>query len=273
MASDNMKMKIVIDGDNRGFKKSLNQTSRDMKQFEKKQGGSGAGGLAALAGGAGLAETMRRGALRNSASMLGLPGKQTAGRTGVQALLGSLLGNPKMGKHISKARRRVGAANALPKGPGLATPEQAEAMRLGRAGQGTLTGAAAGGFIKGALMSATAGAAIAAAATVAFAKLASSGKQQLQDSTRFSAGVSVAKAQKEQRDIMRQLNIANDPFLMEQQKRLIKSQEKSEQASATGLGYVATEAAIDWNNFVAAVKDWSAGVTGASDVTTQGVVY
>ena len=45
MAQDNMKMKIVIDGDNKGFKKSLNQTSRDIKQFEQETGkGSGGGG-------------------------------------------------------------------------------------------------------------------------------------------------------------------------------------------------------------------------------------
>ena len=45
MAQDNMKMKIVIDGDNSGFKKSLNQTSRDIKQFEQETGkGSGKGG-------------------------------------------------------------------------------------------------------------------------------------------------------------------------------------------------------------------------------------
>jgi hypothetical protein len=46
MAQDNMKMKIVIDGDNKGFKKSLNQTSRDIKQFEQQTGKvKGGGGM------------------------------------------------------------------------------------------------------------------------------------------------------------------------------------------------------------------------------------
>ena len=274
MASDNMKMKIVIDGDNSGFKKSLNQTSRDIKQFEQKQGGGGVGGggLAALAGGAGLSEVMRRGALRNSASVLGLPGKQTPGRTGIQAFLGTMLGNPKMKEHISKARGAVASA-AASKGSGLTTEGHLASQRAGRAGQGTLTGAAAGGFIKGALMSAAASAAIAAAAVVAFNKLASSGVKQLSDSTRFSAATSVAQAQKEQRDIMRQLDMANNPMIQAQQQRLILAQENAANQDASGLGYVATEMAIDFNNFWAWVKSFASSSIGADAITNNGVVY
>ena len=275
MSKNDMRMNIHIDGDNKGFKRALGQTKRDINQFEKSQGGGGvsAGELAAVGGVAGMGVYMRRSILRNSAKMLGLPGNQTPGRVGTQAALGALLANPKLQEHTSRARKQVAAAAALPRGPGLATAKQAGIMKDGRIGQGTLAGADIGYAVKGMLMAGTMGAAISAASVAAFAKMSSFGRKELKSSTQFSATASMAQAMKDQRDVQRQMAIGNSPFLMEQQARLIASEERREQAGANGFGYIANEAEIDINNFIAALKEFTAGVLGSDDITSKGVVY
>ena len=298
MASDNMKMKIVIDGDNRGFKKSLNQTSRDMKQFEQKQskgggGGAGLGAMEVLGGGTALGAAgvgARRGALRGLANLTGAAnGRSTQGWPYMlQQVAGSLAGNPeaKGFAQESRADRRRAKELGLKKrlknaGPGaMLNAEEARLTRERKAARGTVygrnaalgIGAAAGG-IAGIFGMAGFTVAAAGATKKIIDMLGADGKKQLSDSTRFSAGVTVAKAQKEQRDIMRQLDMANNPHFMKQQRRLILSQEKAANQDASGLGFVATEMAIDFNNFWAWVKSFSANRLGADNITNNGVVY
>ena len=98
MARDT-ELNIRINGDNRGFKKSLNQTQRDINQFEKSSGGGGtaagiAGGLAGTAGLVGIRKLL----LSNLASYTGIrkPGARPAAY-GIQAGMGAALGNPHVG--------------------------------------------------------------------------------------------------------------------------------------------------------------------------------
>jgi hypothetical protein len=65
-ASNDMKLNIKVNGDNRGFKNTLNQTAGELKKFEQKASGSGAAGRVAqalaLGGGAfAAANTLRQG--------------------------------------------------------------------------------------------------------------------------------------------------------------------------------------------------------------------
>ena len=57
--SKDMKMKIQIDGDNKGFKNTLRQTGRDIDQFQQKQ--SSGIGMSQLIGANLLSEKFKRG--------------------------------------------------------------------------------------------------------------------------------------------------------------------------------------------------------------------
>lgn len=297
MASDNMKMKIVIDGDNRGFKKSLDQTSRDMKQFEAKQGGGGRGaGLGAmevLGGGTALgaaAVGARRGALRGLANVTGAAGgKSVAGWPYMlQQMAGSLMGNPEAKGYAEESRadrrraKELGLKERLKNaGPGaMLNSEEARLTRDRKAARGTVYGrntALAMGISAGAIAGVFGMAGFAIAAAGATKKivdmLGADGSKQLNDSTRFSAATTVAQAQKEQRDIMRSLDMANNPMIQSQQQRLILAKENAANQDASGLGYVATEMAIDFNNFWAWVKSFASSSIGADAITNNGVVY
>ena len=112
MSNKDMKMRIAIEGDNKGFKRSLNQTERDMKQFETRQSSGVADLLAAgsvFAGGAGARKLL----LGNMAKYTGIKGGTADARGyGMQALAGGVLGNPNLRKWESTHRRRLNKNNA-----------------------------------------------------------------------------------------------------------------------------------------------------------------
>ena len=115
MAKDTGRMNIRIDGDNRGFKESLKDSQRSVKQFEQQTSGSVKDLLAAgsiLAGGVGT----RKFLLGNSAAQLGITGKRQSHASGngygVQSMLGAALGNPNLRRWETTHKKRLAKQKA-----------------------------------------------------------------------------------------------------------------------------------------------------------------
>lgn len=267
--SKDMKMKIQIDGDNKGFKNTLRQTGRDIDQFQQKQSnGIGMSELVAsqvLGGKLGSSLGNLRNSAMSSAFRPSLD-KIQKGRTKRNNLAEASRISERAG---NSSQARVFRDMAM-----IQSRKNEKSMFRAQRNQKLIQGAGAGatyGFA--ALKGAGAAAAIAAAAGAALYKMSSFGRQQSKAAGQFSATATMAQAMKDQRDIQRQIEIANNPMHMDQQKRLVLSQERAEQAGAVGLGYVGTEGQILFNDLIAGLKGLAAAVTGADDITANGVAY
>ncbi len=278
MSKKDMKLRIDIDGDTKSFQNSLRQAGRDADQFKNKvqNGGLGLGDLTALMAGTKLLEGVRRSTLRGGARVFGTnptglhgaePGRGGKFGFGAQAFLGTLLGNPKMFEHKINAHKTL---SALKEKQSLGMSLDSEEFKRGKQAQGTMMGARAGTFVRsiGILTPA-----IAAAAAAAVIKLGGSGKEILKASTQYSPMMSKLNAEKELRQIKYEMSLAKNPFFMNQQKRLLESEERRKYQDAAGLGYVATEGQIYFNDFLTWLKSLASEATGADSITENGVVY
>ena len=108
--SKDMRMKIKIDGDNSGFRQTLQQTGQDMKRFQnqtnQKQGMSAGEMIGALTAKDALIG-IRRNVLRGSAAKLGIPDTHKGLPYAVQQMSGGLLGNPSAGLHGKYAQQSL----------------------------------------------------------------------------------------------------------------------------------------------------------------------
>ncbi len=270
MSKNDMRMNIHIDGDNKGFKKALGQTKRDINQFEKQQqGGLGMSDLLTsqllFSGKIGQGLGKARNAMMTSAfnpfrnrMEKGLNTSRNLSRAGE---ISQKHGNTRQA--LAFSTMSIAQSKKNEKLIAQAQMSQKAIMAGGIAATGAFA----------ALKGTAATGAIAAAAAAAAWKMSSYGRQQAVASRQFSAVATLAMAQKEQRDIIRKVELGNTDMHSHQQKRLIEAQERSEQAGAAGFGYLATEAQIDFNNFVAALKEFTAGVLGSDDITAKGVAY
>lgn len=269
MAKENLKLQVAIDGDNTGFTKALRKTKKDVDQFQKQQGS----GLGVMDIAAANFATSKFGG--------GALGKKIDGIVGALSARAMSHGarSYKMRNNLNDAalishKHRSPMAHTLSE---VADHKHSVAGKQIRSAQRTSAALAMTGagvmYLSAALKGGALSAAIAAAATAALWKMSGHGRKQAFDAGKFSSGVAMATAQKEQRDIMRQMELAGNPMHMGQQQRLITAKERREQAGAVGFGYLAGQAEIDFNNFIAALKEFTAGVLGSDDITSKGVVY
>ena len=270
--SKDMKMKIQIDGDNKGFKNSLRQTGRDIDRFQQKQSSGGGLGMSELLAsqfitGGGMGKML--GNARNAAMTSAFKPSLNKVNRGMNAR-----------RNLSEASRiseRAGSLSQARIFNNMAIAQSDRNQRnIGKAqrNQKMIQGVGVGAtYGYAALKGAGAAAAIAAAATAALFKMSSFGRQQNKAAGQFSGTATLAGAMKDQRDVQRQVAISQNPFLMEQQKQLILSQERKEQAGAVGLGYAGTEGEILFNDLIAGLKNLAASITGSDAITSKGVVY
>lgn len=262
--SKDMKMMIQIDGDNSGLRQSLQQSGRDMKNFQRQTQESKSITALDLVGlkGAFMGAEALRGKLGRMQSTKGYAG---LGAQHPKVAMKTMLQDLGIAAEQFRPRRRDRSF-------GMAASSFGNAAKTGY-GLGQAGIMAAMPAIAGALKGGLIGGAIAAAAAGAVLKLGGAGKQQLSNATQFSAGISLEKAMVELRETQKQIRIAENPFLMDQQSRLLRAEEANKQAASVGLGYVATEAEIVFNQFMTGLKLFAASAMGADKITENGVIY
>jgi len=270
MAKNDMALNVKLNGDNRDFRQTLKESSRDINQFQKKANSNLSMSdllVSQFVMGGGLSKKMASigNAMATSASAMYMK-RPTQNH---QAMRNLVAARDISQRHGSNRQARIFHDMAIHRGH-----RQRKAIGRARIANTALGGAiAAAPFVAAGLKGAGVAAAIAAAAGAALFKMSSFGRQQLQTSTQFSGTATLAQAMKDQRDIQRQVEIGNSPYLMEQQKQLILSQERREQAGAVGLGYAGTEGEILFNDLIAGLKNLASAVIGTDDITAKGVVY
>lgn len=267
MARNDMRMRIHIDGDNRGFKQALNQSKRDMQGFQKESGVGFGGVLAATSIG----------------RQLGAAGDR------LQQAIGSMFLNKRFNTRMEKFIHHndmIGAgsrmmSNAMDRG------DLGRAQRIQKQLRHNKRGAAIAKrqaqtlnmvndfipYVGTILKSGAMGAAVAAAAVTAIQKLSSDNRKHLADAGQFSGGVMRHQAMADVHEVRKQLEVSQSGFLMEQQRRLIDSQFNRKHAGGVGLGYVTTEMEIVWNDFIGWLKETTASAMTADHIQVNGVAY
>ena len=263
MASNDMRMRIHIEGDNKGFRQALNQTQRDIDKFQR---GSNLGFTDLLAA--------------QAAPKLGgvLMNKMLSARNAFSGLqLRHIEAINKRANNLQAASAvfaRNGDLRAAMRLNQQGIDERlANRSRIQRAQSFYNKTESVIPFIAGALKGTAVAGAVAAAAAAAVYKLGTAQSQQLKSATQFSAGVTREQAMLDVKELKYQMEMARNPFLMDQQKRLLDAQYNNKMAGGAGIGYITTEAQILWNDIVAGIKEIYGSVTGASDITSKGVVY
>ena len=208
--SKDMKMNIQINGDNRGFKRSLNDTERDMKQFQQSPS------FMSLNSALNVAQT---------AALAKMTGFATPNIKGMRSLVrgGGAMENLRQGialKRHAKEEDRLGHLSQLTGRTANFQEKATNAIMMRKMGNEMLANS-------GRMMAASAVTALmassGAASFVALAVGKSIGNQRRRDkeATQFSAPVLMHQAMRDQAELRFSIAQANNPAFQSQQKRMI----------------------------------------------------
>jgi len=240
--SKDMKMNIQINGDNRGFKRSLNDTERDMKQFQQSPS------FMSLNNALNVAQT---------AALAKITGFATPNIKGLttQVRGGGALENLRQGMALKRHAReedRLGQLSLLTGRPGNFEEKATNAVMMRKMGGEMM--ANSGRMMAAAAVSSLM-AASGAASFVALAVGKSIGNQNRRDkeATQFSAPVLMHQAMRDQAELQLSLKQANDPRFQSQQKRKIDADYMFDNAGTGQGASLYTEAEIFFKRMSAAI--------------------
>ncbi len=265
MAKKDMKMKINIEGDSSGLRRSLQQSGRDLQQFQKRSGVGGGGGIGNIAQlGTAALQLKSMGQLKKLSSMM-----QNAGPgMGMQGFGNVAPFKMSMRYMFFHLKESINAMRSMEHDPARMYGNAKHAANIG-IGMVHRTMPA----VLGALAGGAATAALAAAAFGVMRKVGAQSATNIKDATQFSPMIQALGAEFELKELRHQMEVARNPFLMNQQRRLKQSEFDRKYGGGVGSGYVATELEITINELVTGLKEAYAYMTGADAITEKGVAY
>ena len=252
MSKQDMRMNIRIDGDNKGFKRSLKESSREMDNFQKgaQQGGMSGGSLAALgllqAANGGVAAMLRRPKLRDQDLQAKYAHRQSRMSLADAAHAGNIANYRRAKDHHDNVRGIRGRTNAN---------FQANNVPINNLKQ----------MFNPAVIAGIGGALVAGGVIAAAVKGMNNQQQFNMQAKQFSGSVMSHDAQVEVRGIRKKIAQANNPDFIAQQKSRTNSKYMVSQAGVSEGSDAFTQAGIVADHLWAAlIEAVSAPFTGRS---------